>query len=199
MKKDILITFALKEESANLFDEYNVLYTGVGKINACMELLKKIHSKKPKIVINIGTSGSRKFPSGVIVNPTRFVQRDVDATSLGFQKYEIPFSEIPIQLNNGMRVDSIEEAICGTGDNFSTKETYDKNAYDIVDMEAFALAQICRDQNINFLCLKYISDGADGNAHIDWHQCLNDSAEKTRNLLETVVFPFIESQKSFHY
>jgi adenosylhomocysteine nucleosidase len=35
-------------------------------------------------------------------------------------------------------------------------------------MEAFALAKVAEQEGIDFLCLKYISDGADGNAADDW-------------------------------
>ena len=35
-------------------------------------------------------------------------------------------------------------------------------------MEAYALAKVCKEENLPFLCLKYISDGADGNAVDDW-------------------------------
>ncbi|WP_262250199.1 phosphorylase family protein [Parapedobacter soli] len=40
--------------------------------------------------------------------------------------------------------------------------------YNVVDMEAYALAVVAMKENIPFLCLKYISDGADGNAAADW-------------------------------
>lgn len=40
--------------------------------------------------------------------------------------------------------------------------------YNVIDMEAFALAKVAEQEGIDFLCLKYISDGADGNAADDW-------------------------------
>ena len=42
--------------------------------------------------------------------------------------------------------------------------------YNVIDMEAFALAKVAEQEQIDFLCLKYISDGADGNAADDWTQ-----------------------------
>jgi adenosylhomocysteine nucleosidase len=38
----------------------------------------------------------------------------------------------------------------------------------VVDMEAYALAKVCKLQNINFKCFKFISDGADENAKDHW-------------------------------
>lgn len=37
-------------------------------------------------------------------------------------------------------------------------------------MEAFALAKVAEQEQIDFLCLKYVSDGADGSAADDWTQ-----------------------------
>jgi len=42
--------------------------------------------------------------------------------------------------------------------------------YNVIDMEAFALAKVAEQEKIDFLSLKYISDGADGNAADDWTQ-----------------------------
>jgi adenosylhomocysteine nucleosidase len=43
-------------------------------------------------------------------------------------------------------------------------------ATSLVDMEALALAKICRQQARDFHCFKYISDNADDAAAADWHQ-----------------------------
>ena len=48
-------------------------------------------------------------------------------------------------------------------------------------MEAYALAKICKLENIDFVCIKYISDGADTSAADDWNAALNDSAKKLFN------------------
>ena len=39
---------------------------------------------------------------------------------------------------------------------------------DIVDMEAFAIAKVCKSKNIDFRCFKFISDNADNEAKDDW-------------------------------
>ena len=69
----------------------------------------------------------------------------------------------------------------GTGDNFDVTEA--SGAFDVVDMEAYALALICQREQIPFLCLKYISDGADGDAGKDWSEALHDTAEKLKATL----------------
>ena len=39
---------------------------------------------------------------------------------------------------------------------------------DVVDMEAYAIAKVCKLEGIEFKCFKYISDNADENATSDW-------------------------------
>ncbi len=63
-------------------------------------------------------------------------------------------------------INGLPEAVCGTGDNFEMGHSAPH--YTVVDMEAYAIAMVALRENIPFLCLKYISDGADGNAVEDW-------------------------------
>jgi adenosylhomocysteine nucleosidase len=55
---------------------------------------------------------------------------------------------------------------CGTGDSFVTGSIPIK--VDVVDMEAYALAKVCKLENIKFRCFKFISDNADESASVDW-------------------------------
>ncbi len=48
----------------------------------------------------------------------------------------------------------------------------------MIEMEAFALAKVCKEEKLPFLCLKYISDGADGNAVDDWSTEVKKAAQK---------------------
>ncbi len=51
-------------------------------------------------------------------------------------------------------------------------------------MEAYALAKVCKSQDIPFACIKYISDGANETASFDWNTALLEGAKK---LKETIV------------
>ena len=164
--EDILFCFALESEAAEVFKENNVVFTGIGKVNASYELSKAIQNKKPSIIINLGSAGSSCFQKGEVVCCTKFVQRDMDVRGLGFALYETPLSGLPPVLEYGLKMNNLTEGICGTGDNFEMEHCSD--AYNVVDMEAYALAMIAMKENIPFLCLKYISDGADDNAAEDW-------------------------------
>jgi adenosylhomocysteine nucleosidase len=175
----------MKEESQDVFDDYDLLHTGIGKVNAAHALSNRIHTKKPQLVVNMGTAGSRKHAGGTIINATSFIQRDMDVTPLGFAPFQTPFSDDPVTLEYGLTIEGaahdIPQGLCGTGDNFDTSEA--AGTFDVVDMEAYALALICQRHDIPFACLKYISDGADDDAHTDWQEALHNTAEALRTVL----------------
>ena len=184
MDKDyILIVCALEVETQGQLDDWNVLYTGVGKVNATYHMTKGIvdgitHGKRPRMVINYGTAGSRKIKKKTLVDCTKFIQRDMDVTGLGFMRGETPFEQDPpfiIQQQNIEFNPIGRNATCGSGDNFVEDKT---NYYgEVVDMEAYALAKVCYLYDIPFISFKYITDGADEQAHEDWEKNLADGIE----------------------
>lgn len=175
---DILIVMALKDECQGYFAKENVIYTGIGKTNAAYALMKAINKKKPKLVVNLGSSGSAIFNKGELINCTEFIQRDMDARDLGCEQYVTPFDKMDEQiLSYGNVIEGLKKGICGTGDNFDSSANKSA-AYNLVDMESYALAKICKLQNIPFTCVKYITDGADGGAAKDWNQALNMAAKE---------------------
>lgn len=170
-----LFVFALPEEAGNEFKDDNVLITGVGKVNAAYALTKKLHEgDKPGILVNLGSAGSAVYKRDEVVCCTRFIQRDMDATPLGFELYKTPFSAIPPVIEHGFKIKGCETAICGSGDKFEGNHSTDK--YNVVDMEAYSLAFIAKERRIPFLCLKYITDGANGSAGTDWQSTLHQVA-----------------------
>ena len=179
--KNPLFVFALEKEAGTEFPQENVAFVGVGKINASYNLLKAIQKSKPDLIINLGTAGSTVFDRGTIVNCSRFIQRDMDVRSLGFQKFETPLSGEPVLLEYGLNVENLPNGICGSGDQFEMEHTNPE--YNVIDMEAFALAKVAEQEQIDFLCLKYISDGADGNAADDWVEQVKFAASAFRDIL----------------
>lgn len=178
-----LLVFAMEQESQDVFDDYTVLHTGIGKVNAAYGLMKYLAAhERPSVVVNMGTAGSRKHDGGRIVNVTAFVQRDMDVTALGVEKFQTPFSSDPVRIEYGDVVEAFPQGVCGTGDSFDASEA--AGQFDVVDMEGYALALICQREKIPFLCLKYISDGANDDAHKDWNAALHDTAERLRHALK---------------
>ena len=54
--------------------------------------------------------------------------------------------------------------------------------YDLFDMEAYAAALFCKTHNLQFLCIKAISDNLDGSLK-DWQAILGDIRAKFTELL----------------
>ena len=182
LEKKILIVCALEIETQEKLKDYDVLYTGVGKVNATFALTRKfgkLGSYIPySLVINYGTAGSRKIKKGKLVDCTKFIQRDMDVTGLGFMRGETPFEDDPpitIETPKDVFNPIGRRATCGSGDNFVEDKT---NYYgEVVDMEAYALAKVCYQYDVPFISFKYITDGADEQAHVDWESNLADGIE----------------------
>ena len=189
--RNILIVCALEIETQGKLKEWephDILYTGVGKVNATYALTKRLswegsinYESRKTLVVNYGTAGSRKIKKGQLVDCIKFIQRDMDVTGLGFMRGETPFEkEPPLMLESKSDFNPIgRNATCGTGDCF----VEDKSQYygEVVDMEAYALAKVCHDYEIPFISFKYITDGADEQAHEDWEKNLVDGIEVFEN------------------
>ncbi len=182
-KKDILIVSALEQETQGQLEDYRVLYTGVGKVNATLELtkvLQKAHlhymPPMPKLVINYGTAGSRKSPIGELVDCTKFIQRDMDVTGLGFMKHQTPYespNEMVIRCTSKFNPIG-KNYTCGTGDSFVENIKRGDSNIDVFDMEAYALAKVCYHYDINFISFKYITDNVDEHSPGDWKDNCSD-------------------------
>ena len=181
INKKTLIVCALEVETQGQLEDYDVLYTGVGKVNATCKLTQKFGKHGSfvpyDLIINYGTAGSRKIKKKTLVDCTKFIQRDMDVTGLGFMRGETPFEDNPpITIESTGDFNPIgRKATCGSGDNF----VEDRSQYygEVVDMEAYALAKVCYLYDVPFISFKYITDGADEQAHEDWEKNLADGIE----------------------
>ena len=171
---DKLFLAAIKEETIGLDYFYHV---GVGKINATYNTLQLINIHKPKLIINYGTAGAINTELKGIVECTKFYQRDMDVRGLDFELGETPFDKIKEIIT------SKDGYSCGTGDSFVNKKI--DMEVDVVDMEAYAIAKVCKLENIEFKCFKYISDNADENADNDWNKNLALGASAFASLIST--------------
>lgn len=173
--KKVLIVCALEIETQGQLEDYDVLYTGVGKVNATLKLTQKFGKFGSHIpydlVINYGTAGSQvqKYVKGDLVDCTQFVQRDMDVSGLGFKPGQTPFEEdVPTILHSNSAFNPIRDyAVCGTGDSFVQEKTV-VDVQSIVDMEAYALAKVCSHYKVPFISFKYITDDANVTAGDDW-------------------------------
>ena len=148
-RNEIVILVALEEElPRNTLKSFHIEYTGVGKINATFKTLEIINEFSPTLIINYGTAGSLNNNLNGLCEVSKFLQRDMDASSLGFKYGETPFDQIST-ITFGR-----SGFTCGSGDNFVTG--IPKLQTDLVDMEAYAIAKVCLLKKVNLICFKYI-------------------------------------------
>ncbi|MDO8331586.1 MAG: hypothetical protein Q7T36_14065 [Fluviicoccus sp.] len=189
MKRPILLVLALEQENHQhrlnpLVDD--VLYTGVGKVNATLTLTRHLAAcGEMPLVVNVGSAGSHCFCCGEVINVTEFVQRDMDCTAMGVPLGQTPFEGIK-RLQNGIDIAGLVSATAFTGDSFVT-EAHPVFHLEVIDMEAYALAKVCEAFHAPFLCLKFITDGADGEAATDWSEAVVLSAHRLEDSLKAAL------------
>jgi adenosylhomocysteine nucleosidase len=188
----VIVAMALPAEGAGRFEKagIEVLYTGVGKVNAAIALTRRLEAHRvtaraPVLVANFGTAGSARLPARTLVGCRRFVDRDIDVAALGFAPGETPFDPLPPALEFPSFFPGLPEAVCGSGDSFATMDH--GPACDVVDMEAYALAKACRHAGADFACAKYVSDGADEHAAKHWKENVAGAADRFLALYRDLV------------
>jgi adenosylhomocysteine nucleosidase len=176
-----LIVMALPQESRGRLEAAGaeLLYTGVGKVNAAGTLARRLAEircagKPLPLVVNMGTAGSRAIPAHTLVACNRFVQRDMDVTGLGFAPGVTPFDSAPATIEFPPVLVDLPQRVCSTADSFATDRH--EVTGDVVDMEAFALARICLAERAHFACVKFVTDGADGDSPAHWEAALDAAA-----------------------
>lgn len=176
---DLALIMALPNESKGLFEAegINVHYSGIGKVNAAFKAFEVIQKTGCKTLLNLGTAGSPYFDAHSLVEVTQFVQRDMDVSPLGFDVGVTPMdNDLPAAIDLMPYFADLPKGICGTGDSFETAKP--KIACNLVDMEGYALAKVCHKLGVRLISVKYITDGANDTAHLDWEENLLFGAKK---------------------
>ena len=136
---------------------------GVGKTNAAINTMKAIMIEKPDLVINFGTAGAlNKNVVPGMYRIGRVVQRDFDARPLASDIGIVPYDDTPLSI----ALDYTQGLTLSTGDNFVTSPPEVHS--DLVDMEGWAVAKVCREMKVPLEMYKYVTDNADKNAAKDW-------------------------------
>lgn len=175
---------------------------GIGKVNAAMGTMTLIDKFSPDLIINTGVAGGAGNNAGIldIVVGTRIAYHDVwcgPGTEWGdaagcprfFKTAETVSSLACLKENN-----TVKHGLIASGDIFVSdpavvtriKELYpDVNA---VDMESAAIAQVCFLRNIDFACIRVISDtpGAEDNI-AQYENFWEDAPKHTFEKLSQVI------------
>jgi len=170
MKTDLLIITALESELKRdvLPAGVEIIYSGLGKINAALASIKAIDQFSPRKIINFGTAGKINPKLEGLLEIGKVIQRDMMAEPLA-PRGKTPFCNKPSEyFSSGKHV-------CGSGDSFVT--TTDlwllEQGVDVVDMELFAIACIASNHQIPWHSYKYITDDANESSANEWQQKVN--------------------------
>ena len=178
--KTIFVTYAVKEEFVPLQLKNNhitYIRTGIGKTRSAYLLTKYMCENKPALVLNIGTAGTLHHQIGDIFIASHFIDRDYEAIRLPGIEYRIDGTELTSDnavLKEWVATQSYL-GICSTGDTFVTEVS--AQTEDMVDMEAYAQAHVCRESGIPFLSVKYITDIIGKNSVEHWEDKLSEARE----------------------
>lgn len=180
----IVVIFAVEEEvDIRFFNNKccQTIITGVGKVNASIFSLLKLLNRKtvPKLILNLGTCGSFKFPQGTLTQCFTLYQYDMNATEAGLPLGLTPFEtyininvfDKKLDITNNPKLD-VKEAILFCGDVFVTKNSYVYTQPVIVNglnasnadepivfaFEGYELGKISKELNVPYATIKIISD-----------------------------------------
>lgn len=176
----ILVTYAVQGEFTELKfaglvgkEEVQVGYlrTGVGKVKSAFYLAEAINHGQPDLVVNVGTAGTIHKQVGDILVCRHFIDRDMQKLVDFGVEYEIDSADLLAQKEYCLHWQG--EGICNTGDTFLTELSDVKG--DVVDMEAYAQAFVCRAKNVPFIAVKYVTDIIGQNSVKHWEDKLADA------------------------
>ena len=161
-----------------------ICFCGIGKANAAAATMNMIINFHPTKIINIGMCGSCK--SDILINDLLIIESlgycDVDLTSLNYPLNQLPNekSEYFIKQSNVLILKKLfNNAKIGslaTADSFISIKNIEQFPTIVqkkiigFDMEATAIAQICDKTNIDFICLKIVSDNLCTSQHSNVNQ-----------------------------
>jgi len=163
MSKHIIVFVALESELPQELvpaNGVNVYYTGVGKVNAAIKATEILNAYKfggwraeDAIVLNYGSAGSNTIPKGTLADCRYFIQNDMNTPFC--TNHGTPFDEL---IYPELKEPTLE---FGSGYVCRTQDRFEDNPVGIFDMEAYAIAKVCKINGFDFTAYKYISDGGD--------------------------------------
>lgn len=140
------------------------LITGIGPIQAASELTHALGelsrttpSRRPDLIINLGSAGSATLEQGVVYRVAKSNYRDMDASAFGFPKGQTPFSPHPPTIEAAVIIQDFPSASCSTGANVVSDHT--ATDADMAEMEYAALNDVAMKFGIPLIGFKGISDG----------------------------------------
>ena len=140
-----------------------VFQIGIGKINAAYNMANLLQIHKPTFVINFGSCGNLKnYKVGEILE-VGVVHNDIDCRPYA-QRYGItPEDNIgSIKLStNGINLFTTDIIYDNKRTDYTDSYLEMIDKCDIVDMECYSLAYVCKKMNVGFRSYKWVSDSGE--------------------------------------
>lgn len=181
-----------------------IVKSGVGKVlSSLVAQLLIIHFNVEKIIFS-GVAGALdpSLQIGDMIVANKVMQYDMDATGLGFEMGQIPYSDYKyfypdkylVSLTLHSATDHlIHEGFIISGDVFMTKKNANHYAHihalnaQAIDMESASVGLVCSIYNIPFLVIRTISDTADHNAEISFNAMLPIIIHQNTKVVQEVL------------
>ena len=198
----------------------SVAWSGWGKVSAARAATRLMSNTfqncKVNLVVFTGVAGAvnKKLKQWDIVLSEAIIQHDMDARPL-FDKFVIPaIGEKQIKVKESLinyfydileknirnkkhsKFKSIYKGLIATGDMFiSKKEKLNQLSQEIpnllaVEMEGGAFAQVAHQENIDWIVIRVISDGANDNAELEFQEFLEKYQYKSWELIKFFLDSF---------
>lgn len=188
----LYVMAAPAEYGAHLAARIKPLICGIGPVEAAVSLTRTlselaIDGKLPKLVVSLGSAGSRTLTQCEVYQADTVSYRDMDASPLGFPKGQTPLLDLPPVLPLGHPLPGLRQVHLSTGANVVSGIAYDAVAADMMDMETYALLRACQTFGVPLIALRGISDGvAELSGLADWTQYLHIIDEKLAAVVDQI-------------
>lgn len=175
----LFVMAAQAEYGPHLAARFTPLFTGVGPVEGAMVLAAKLGEMAgagtlPRLVVSLGSAGSRSLDHCGVYQVSSVSYRDMDASALGFEKGCTPFLDQPAIVDLPFHIPGLQSASLSTGANIISGAVYDAISADMVDMETFAHWRAASHFGIPLIGLRGISDGKAELRHVgDWTEYLH--------------------------
>jgi len=200
----LLVGMATEHEyGEHLRRRFVPLITGVGPVEAAVSVTAALarlaaEAKLPDAVLSLGSAGSRSLEHAAIYQIASVSYRDMDATALGFDKGQTPFTDLPVVIDIDHRVPDLKTASIATGASIVTGAGYDGIDADMVDMESFAVLRAADRFGVPMIGIRGISDGrAEITGLHDWTEYLHVIDEKLATALDLLELAVLDGSLSF--
>ena len=180
--------------------------SGIGKVNAAMNLTALLANEDIDLIFMTGSAGSmnKDVHQKDLILPNSFTYHDAHNTKAGnYVEGQIPQEPAQFELNSKARDNFLnylknnnidfKEGLIVTGDSFiasnEQKDAIKKNFPDAlgVEMEGAAFAQVASKFNVPLVALRAISDNGDEGADEDFDTFVKEVGQKAATIISSYL------------